>query len=483
MRLQGRTLLPLALAACLFAAAPASALPPDQAVMALNAQREAHGIPGGIAHVPDWSRWCALHNEYQRLNGGVLTHDEEPGKPGYTEEGDKAAGASVLSAGQAWDSGNPWETAPIHLHQLLAPRLDAMGVDDGGGFTCATTLLSRDRPPASADTVFVYPGPGTRHRASERAEESPYTPGQRVGIPRGATTGPYIYLSIDGPGVSTFAKARVDAASVTGPDGPVEVKTVDNFTSGLEGYLPAGGQVIPVQPLQAGTPYTVSVRLSLDGSPGRVFERTWTFETDGREPESSFDIGVEDGVAFVALRSLSPAAGAVRATRPATGEVVEGAAPPAQRATLALPPGTWNVCLSQRPEGGFRGYARCAPGPAIVPAATPALALGQAAKRTRRTRKTLKIPVTFDPVLAGRPLTVTTKRFKRTCRRSRPRRTCRLRQSGGVKASTVTAASGLVLSAPRPGRGGKTEVTIGAGPFANGDVPVPGALATRRFGG
>ena len=195
-------------------------MPAEQAVAALNAQREAHGIPAGITHNPEWSSWCALHNNYQRQNGGELTHSEDPAKPGYTDEGNAAAGASVLSMGTSWESGNPWETAPIHLHQLLAPRLDRMGVDDSNGFTCATTLFSRDRAPAPTDTVFVYPGPGTRHRATETAFEGPYTPGERVGIPQGTATGPYIYVSLDGPDLNTFAKAHLESASVTGPGRP-----------------------------------------------------------------------------------------------------------------------------------------------------------------------------------------------------------------------------------------------------------------------
>ncbi|HEX8051863.1 MAG TPA: hypothetical protein VF517_02655, partial [Thermoleophilaceae bacterium] len=270
-----RQLLLLVLACAAVAPAGAHAATGAEAVARLNEQRAAHGIPAGIAHNAEWSRWCGLHNEYQRINGGQLTHSEDPSKPGYTDEGNQAAGASVLSAGGNWDRANPWETAPIHLHQLLAPRLDAMGVDDTNGFTCATTLLSRNRPAPASNAVYTYPGPGTSHRASETAAEGPYTPGERVGISKGTRTGPYIYVSVDGPQLNPFSKAHMTGASLSGPDGPVEVRTVDNFTSGLEGYLPTGGQVIPVQPLKARSTYTASVNLSVTQGDATIpFERT-----------------------------------------------------------------------------------------------------------------------------------------------------------------------------------------------------------------
>ena len=137
--------LPVAFAGLLaaLAAAPAAhALSGEQAVAALNAQRAASGIPAAIAHVAQWSGWCAQHNAYMRANGGELTHEETPGAPGYTPEGAQAAASSVLARG-SWNAGNPWETAPIHLHQLLAPRLDAMGVEDAAGYVCATTRRVR----------------------------------------------------------------------------------------------------------------------------------------------------------------------------------------------------------------------------------------------------------------------------------------------------------------------------------------------------
>src|ERR1700710_1599501 len=94
----------------------------------VNAQRAAQGIPAGIVEDPALSAACAAHNAYGALNGAP-THGEDPSLPGYTAAGDMAGQNSVLYAfaGPWTATRDPFETAPIHLHQLLAPRLDRMG--------------------------------------------------------------------------------------------------------------------------------------------------------------------------------------------------------------------------------------------------------------------------------------------------------------------------------------------------------------------
>jgi len=239
-------------------------------------------------HVPEWSRWCGLHNAYQKLNR-TLTHEESPSAPGYTPEGARAGGGSVLSSG-SWTTVNPWEHAPLHLHALLSPRLAALGVDDSNGYVCATTNLGLTRPPPAVDTVYVYPGQGVRHRFEEAVAERPFTPGEKVGIPAGTVTGPYLYVSVVGPALHGFSQARVTAASLVGPDGPVEVRTVDNFTDGLQLYIPSGGEVIPLRPLRPGSTYAASVRLEvydpLGGGAPHVVARTWSFMTLRRDPKT-----------------------------------------------------------------------------------------------------------------------------------------------------------------------------------------------------
>src|SRR5215210_8624250 len=115
------------------AAAPAVAdVTAAEAIAALNAQREANGIPGGILENPSWSAGCDRHVTYMQRND-VLEHSEDSSLPGASPEGEEAGMSSVLSQGDSWADGNPWETAPIHLHQLLCPRLSVSGVADRDG--------------------------------------------------------------------------------------------------------------------------------------------------------------------------------------------------------------------------------------------------------------------------------------------------------------------------------------------------------------
>lgn len=266
------------------AASPAYGVPASTAIARLNAQRVAHGVPGGIVEVPAWSNGCRSHNEYQRLNGGALTHGEDPTRPGFTPEGADAGSRAVLAAKASWAQGNPWETAPIHLHQLLNPRLARAGVHDSAAFSCFTTHGGTDGPAPASLVTYSYPGQGVVHRYEEVASEDPYTPGQLVGLRQGTKTGPYLYVMADAP--EGTLGARVVAATLEGPRGPVELRAVDNSTPGLVGFLPTGAQLIPVRPLAPSSTYTANVDLDLTLSTGAVVRvgRRWTFRTRARLP-------------------------------------------------------------------------------------------------------------------------------------------------------------------------------------------------------
>lgn len=263
----------LALAAAI-AAGAASAGSPASAIAKLNAQRSAHGIPGRIKENKQWSKACALHNRYQKRNG-AFGHSEAKGKPGYTKEGNWAAMHAVLGKGTSWAQSNPFEYAPIHLAQLLAPQLAVMGVDDSGGFVCATTWPGHTRFGAT-NAVYTYPGDGTKGwRRSETAREFPFTPGEAVGLPAGTETGPYLYVFADGPW-SRRPQPRITQAELRGPVGPVDVKVVDRTTPKVGLYFPRAGLVIPVRPLEPGTAYDATVTVS---GAGTTLTHAWRFTT------------------------------------------------------------------------------------------------------------------------------------------------------------------------------------------------------------
>jgi hypothetical protein len=155
----GASLLVLALVCTMLAPAGAAAISGPEIVQRLSQQREANGIPGGLIERPDWSADCAKHN-YYGAQTGELRHSEDPSSPYYSPEGNWAAESSVLASGASWTQGNPWEQAPIHLIQMLAPQLSELGAAENDNHNCATTFVGYHRPEPTSLTAYSYPGNG-----------------------------------------------------------------------------------------------------------------------------------------------------------------------------------------------------------------------------------------------------------------------------------------------------------------------------------
>ena len=270
-----------------------------QAIAYLNAQRSRNGIPAGVVERPEWSDGCVKHANYLTVNGGGIDfsnpHDEDPSKPGYTPEGQAAARSAVLG-GTYTSEANPWEGSPIHLMQLLGPKLAETGYGPG----CMWTWPGYTRPapgapppgvppPSVAEpppATYTYPGPGTTIYPTFTAAEWPFTPGEFVGLPQGTATGPYLYVFAFG---WYAGEVSLTSATLIGASGPVEVRLVDNHTADARGevgrMLPVGGIVIPVNPLAPQTEYHAIVEghttAAIAGTQQLVPLRwDWTFRTD-----------------------------------------------------------------------------------------------------------------------------------------------------------------------------------------------------------
>ena len=106
----------------------ATAGTPAQDLAWLNAKRATNGIPGDITLNPDWSAKCAQHVAYMRATNTVA-HPEDPTSANYSDGGNWAGTHSVLASTVPWtESAFIWETAPLHLAQLLAPQLSQVGI-------------------------------------------------------------------------------------------------------------------------------------------------------------------------------------------------------------------------------------------------------------------------------------------------------------------------------------------------------------------
>jgi Carboxypeptidase regulatory-like domain len=257
----------------------------------LNAERTRWGLPAGVTLDSAWSQACAAHDTYLADNK-LLEHPEDASLPGASPAGAWAGLHSILAGGAYWTAeGNPWEDAPIHLNQLYTPNLDVVGIDESRD-TCTTTWPGIGAPLQPGGTIITYPGDGTTgFPPAELATESPFVPGKFVGLPEGTIAGREIFV-YEEPGACSLLSCLgltapdVESATLTGPSGPVEVRTVSGNTSEVGGYL-TGAIIIPVKPLAANASYTAEVALAPYGELPAESHR-WTFQTGPANPDGAW---------------------------------------------------------------------------------------------------------------------------------------------------------------------------------------------------
>ncbi len=445
----------------------------QQAISVLNAQRSTNGLPAGIAENPTWSDDCLMHDEYMSMNGDALTHTEVSGNPGYSAGGAFAGANSVLAEATDWAVGNPYEHAPIHLDQLLAPRLDVVGSADADGFSCTTTYPGWTRPAPTALTVYTYPGPDAAIYSSEVAREQPFTPARLVGLSR-ADTGPYLLVFVDAPTqAATDNPATLSGAVLSGPSGTVPVVTADGDTAIPRGdqagctsgtlacFIAPGGFIIPVRPLRPGATYHVHVDVTFAGV---TTPHSWTFSTTGLPPDSSLTL-VGHRLRF---RSSSSAPIFVKFTRASGMRAPSRTIAPGHGYLLTLAPGSWQACGTQAPAGRYSGYQQCL---TILVTGQPELAFGSPRVR----RASVRFPITFSPVLRGRTATLTVTPLTADCQAKRCPTT-----PGTPTTRTITLRSRAV-TLPLPaqaGQGYRLELQTAA--FELRDAPWLAAEATSK---
>lgn len=454
----------LLLAAAVPASAPAATA--QQTIDILNAQRAANGIPAGITENPTWSQDCAAHDNYMALNN-MLTHTEVQGASGYTTGGAYAGPNSVLAQGADWDNGNPYESAPLHLDQLLAPRLAVLGSADADGFTCTTTFPGWTRPAPPAPAIYTYPGDGASIYPAEKAQEAPFTPGTLVGMRPGAETGPILIVLVDPTDPSaTCLTVKLSDASLTGPHGVVPVATVDGATAVPGGttlacYISPGGFMIPDKHLAAGATYHAYVSVTFDGA---TTSHDWTFTTSGMDPHAKLTLRGHK----LSFSSRSPAPLHVTFTRATGDHAPKRTIRPGQGIRLELPPGSWQACGRERPARRYAGFQQCV---SFAVKGVPKLQFG----KPQVVGSKVAFPLTFTPVLRGRDATLTT--TSETCSGSRCEPT-----KGGTTTQTIVLGPGAIkVAVPQPGHAVQLTVTTDA--FQLGDAPWLAAKASRLFRG
>jgi hypothetical protein len=270
-----------ALAAAAVVAPAAPAATPDQIVARLNAERTANGIPGGIVLDPAWTLGCEHHIRYEELNGIRWTHEEVPGKPGFTKDGQFAGIAGDQAYNGSFDTRNPFDTLPLHLANLLQPTLARVGAFERGGRTCIRIVPGNTRRIARNAIYGAAAGGRARVPASERVHgEWPASPGDVVGLPQGTTTGPTIYVFASGPWL-VEQPLKLTQAGLVGPEGRVSIRSVSPAVRAkIRPYVAPGVFfLIPVSPLRRHTGYTATVTVA--SVQGTKLIRSWRFVTAG----------------------------------------------------------------------------------------------------------------------------------------------------------------------------------------------------------
>ncbi|MCU0260804.1 MAG: CAP domain-containing protein [Ilumatobacteraceae bacterium] len=225
-----------------------------------------------------WSAEAAAHSCYMLYNG--ISHDEIPGRLGYTPGGDVAGNSGNVSVSSAATASarshiDLWMTGPFHAIGVLRHNLSVTGFGmcanaDTSPWRSGATLdvlrgIDRSRPRPS--TPIVFPGNGTTTPLSRFVAESP-NPVALCGWTGGAGL-PLIAMM---PSGVSWANA-----SLVGPGGPVETCVLHpgNTNDSTARAILSGENAVVVVPrvaLQTGT-YTATVSSS-GGS------TTWSFNVD-----------------------------------------------------------------------------------------------------------------------------------------------------------------------------------------------------------
>ena len=241
-------------------------------------------VQSGLAPVSDnpaWSTGARNHSCWMLLNG--IAHDEAPGTPGYTPDGDQAGNSgnvAVSSNSSATPRGHIdlWMSGPFHAIGILRPSLQQVAYGmcasppnpSNTQWRSAATLdvvRGNQWGKAKPSTPIVFPGNGVTTSMTRFIAESPDPRtfcgwgGQSVGLPLIAMM----------PSTVTTA-----SATLTGPGGPVPTCVLHTSnTSGTASSILGGDNAVVVVPAAPLTTGTYSVAVSSDGGTAN-----WSFNVD-----------------------------------------------------------------------------------------------------------------------------------------------------------------------------------------------------------
>ncbi len=243
----------------------------------VNYYRAMAGV-GAVVEDPALSPGAYNHSCYMLLND--ITHDEQPGAPGYTASGDAAGNASNVAVSSATGLTNRsfvelWITAPFHAIGILRPNLERAGYGQ-----CENPNTARWRSGATLNVLtglgpqqglanpILFPGNGTVTSLTNFIAESP-NPVEMCGWGNTGAGLPVIAMMPEGFNSNP-------TATMTGPDGPVTTCVLSaNNTSGTARDILQGNNAVVVMPRSKLSPGVYSVTVSTSAR-----TVSWSFTVD-----------------------------------------------------------------------------------------------------------------------------------------------------------------------------------------------------------
>jgi uncharacterized protein YkwD len=242
----------------------------EQFVARLNRHRQSAGL-GTVTLDPELSAGCQAHAKYLARNFDPLKDDpssladEDPQKPGFSVEGQRAGQIAAVSYGKPLETLERWMGRLVSRVKLLMPEIQSVGIgfeaDAKGDWVCVLDAeRGRDAP------IVVFPAP------------------KQTDVPRSFTSGP------EAPEDKTAAGFPISATFP--PDKQVTAAKIelrdekDNLVEGTtwtpEKPLRPGQQrntiaLIPKGLLYSGGRYQVQASAQVNGKPWNL---AWSFTTE-----------------------------------------------------------------------------------------------------------------------------------------------------------------------------------------------------------
>ncbi len=274
----------------------------------INFLRGLSGLPS-VTENGTWSNGAWWHSCYMVQNDYV-GHDEVPGNPCYTDQGDEAAGNSNVMVSSSPSSTDQyaidlWMEGPFHGVAIMDPQLEVVGFgsyrEAVGTWQMGATLdVARGKTsaePPSGTYPVMWPGDGQSttilgYRGTEWPDPLASCPG--ISADYWNPSGPPIYVQIGSgnltPNVTATSFRRgstqlehcvFDETSYSNPSSSTQStgRWILNTRDAIV--------IMPKEPLEAGRTYTASITAN-----GNTY--TWSFTA-----ESSFQVQFEQPVSMM----------------------------------------------------------------------------------------------------------------------------------------------------------------------------------------